>query len=619
MRVIPQSAKVETASCRRRIATIMLFCSILFTSLPIAQASAKITTSDSAITNDVRILIDISGSMKKNDPANLRQPALNLLISLLPKDMQSGVWTFGQWVNMLIPHGTVTKIWKKNAKESVQKINSAGLYTNIEDAMRRSTWDWRKSEITPNSKRSLILLTDGLVDISTDETKNKVSRNRILQELLPALQKAGITIHAIALSNDSDKNLLEQLTTATGGRFEVIETTKGLERLFLHLFENVAPTDSLPLTENRVKVDDSIKEMTFLMFREDDTEEGSILSPSGEKYTINNQQPAMSWHKELHYDLVTVQKPEAGYWKIGTNIDPDNRVMIVTDLKLRTSNIPAILYAGDEQKLHVQLEDNGSIIDNQDLLHFVKVKYIQESLDEKNNDKKWTLKVSDNGKGIDKRAKDGIYSIRLKKSLIAGEHEIGIEVNGTTFKRQYRKQIIIYDEPVTASIALTPNGALQVTILPYQALVDADSIQIIASHKLPNGKSKKTNIERLTPAEWSHEFSTDGLKGKHKVTIKVNGKNKNGKSIKTTLKPLYLTVNDESPALSEDKNKPTEITVDHEEDTGSENESFSWVMVSLKIGSFNIIILALLFLLYKYLPKIKQKMTPPLFEEATDG
>ena len=267
MRVIPQSAQVNTISFRRRTATIMLFCIILFTSSPIAHASAKNTTSASAGTNDVRILIDISGSMKQNDPANLRRPALNLLISLLPEDMQSGVWTFGQWVNMLIPHGPVNKLWKNNAKESVQKINSAGLYTNIEDAIRRSTWDWRKTETTVNSKRSLILLTDGLVDISTDEKQNQSSRKRILQEFLPALQKAGVTIHAIALSNDSDKNLLEQLTTATGGRFEVIETTKGLERLFLHLFENVAPTDTLPLTENQVKVDSSIKEMTFLMFQ----------------------------------------------------------------------------------------------------------------------------------------------------------------------------------------------------------------------------------------------------------------------------------------------------------------------------------------------------------------
>ena len=56
---------------------------------------------------DVRILIDISGSMKHNDPHNLRAPALRLLTGLLPKGTRAGVWTYGQYVNMLVPLGEV--------------------------------------------------------------------------------------------------------------------------------------------------------------------------------------------------------------------------------------------------------------------------------------------------------------------------------------------------------------------------------------------------------------------------------------------------------------------------------------------------------------------------------
>ena len=80
-----------------------------------------------------------------------------------------------------------------------------------------------------------------------------------------------------------------------------------------------------------------------------------------------------------------------------------------------------------------------------------------------------------------------------------------------------------------------------------------------------------------------------------------------------------MTINDELPTPSEEKNKPTETTAALEEGIDTESQEFSWAMVSLKIGFFNIIIFALLFLLYKYLPRIKQKMIPPLFEEATDG
>ena len=45
---------------------------------------------------DIRLLIDISGSMKKNDSANLRIPSVSLLTELIPDGDKAGVWTFGQ-------------------------------------------------------------------------------------------------------------------------------------------------------------------------------------------------------------------------------------------------------------------------------------------------------------------------------------------------------------------------------------------------------------------------------------------------------------------------------------------------------------------------------------------
>jgi hypothetical protein len=43
---------------------------------------------------DIRVLIDVYGSMKQNDPNNLRQPALRLLTGLLPTGSKAGIWTF---------------------------------------------------------------------------------------------------------------------------------------------------------------------------------------------------------------------------------------------------------------------------------------------------------------------------------------------------------------------------------------------------------------------------------------------------------------------------------------------------------------------------------------------
>ena len=420
--------------CTSDAMLVALVTAILLTQYPAAYANKEASKTQATALNDVRVLIDISGSMKKNDPANLRQPALRLFISLLPSDTQAGVWTFGQWVNMLIPHDSVTREWKDKANESISKVNSAGLYTNIEDVIRRSTEDWIHT--TSPIKRSLLLLTDGIVDISKDMEKNHSSRQRILQELVPLLQKANVTIHAVALSKESDRNLLEQLATATGGRFETIDTTEGLERLFLHLFENVAPRDSLPLTNNRVKVDDSINEMTFLIFKGNSDKTVSITSPSNIKYDADNHKAdEMIWHSDKNYDLVTIKKPESGFWKINSKLDPDNRVMVVTDLKLITTKLPSSLLSDGSQPFYIHLENNGEIIDRLDFLHFVKATINQTEVSERTLDKSWQIKLLDNGKGVDKKAKDGIYSANLNESLVAGEHEVEVVINGTTFSR----------------------------------------------------------------------------------------------------------------------------------------------------------------------------------------
>ena len=95
--------------CTSDAMLVALVTAILLTQYPAAYANKEASKTQATALNDVRVLIDISGSMKKNDPANLRQPALRLFISLLPSDTQAGVWTFGQWVNMLIPHDSVTR------------------------------------------------------------------------------------------------------------------------------------------------------------------------------------------------------------------------------------------------------------------------------------------------------------------------------------------------------------------------------------------------------------------------------------------------------------------------------------------------------------------------------
>ena len=73
--------------------------------------------------DDIRILIDVSGSMKKTDPSNLRVFALKLLNGLIPSGSRAGVWTFGRYVDMSVKWGKVNDEWRKAADTGASKIH----------------------------------------------------------------------------------------------------------------------------------------------------------------------------------------------------------------------------------------------------------------------------------------------------------------------------------------------------------------------------------------------------------------------------------------------------------------------------------------------------------------
>ena len=107
-------------------------------------ASYRVTAAEPAY--DFRIVIDVSGSMKKTDPLNLRVPALKLVNGLIPTGSKAGVWTFGRYVDMSVKWGRVDEAWRKLAGQGADRIHSNGLLTNIESALARASVGWDKPD-----------------------------------------------------------------------------------------------------------------------------------------------------------------------------------------------------------------------------------------------------------------------------------------------------------------------------------------------------------------------------------------------------------------------------------------------------------------------------------------
>jgi len=590
----------------------VLIC-VIFLSVSLPDAIAQnnnISTKNPPPVKDIRILIDISGSMKKTDPKNLRRPAVKLFASLLPENIFSGVWTFGKWVNMLVPHSMADSTWKAAVHTQAENINSTGLFTNIEEALRRSTWDW--TEYNPQYERSIIILSDGVVDISKITEENNNSRSRILNDILTTLSNARVIIHTIALSSLSDQDLLQQLSSATGGIHQTIETTEELNKTFMRIFDIATPRDELPLINNKVKVDDSIKEITFLTFRKDKSKNTYIISPSGKKYFSEKKSDDITWHSENQYDLVTIKTPETGTWRIDAAIDPDNRVMVVTDLRLISSNLPDNLLAGDTIPFYAHLESEQKIIKRRDFLHFVRM-----SIKHSNETKKdpYFIKLKDDGKGIDEHKKDGIYSAKIEKMDIPEIHTFELLVNGTTFKRKNTQKIKIVKYPAVIDITKTPYNDISVSVIPYQTLINTKSLKITAIYSRPDGNDEKHPIKKISPAEWKAIIPTNNTSGNHKVIVKITGKNKNGKTIKTTTETENILIGDKKHEETEDHSeKPA---VKHSNTT--EKETINWLSVIFSFLGFNFVLILSVFLLYKLWVKYKYKLLPLPCEETNNA
>jgi len=251
---------------RRWLSGVMLLSLLLFFS-PLFFF-AKQVLAEPAKPSDVRIVIDISGSMKQTDPENLRVPAVNLLVELLPDGSQAGIWTFGRYVNMLVPLAAVDSDWRTQAKEKAETINSVGLQTNLTEALQKASW-----KVAPDSgfDHSVILLTDGKLDMQQPGAPSDINqreKQRLLTSVLPDYIAAGARIHTLALSDAADVKTLQQISLETGGLFLRATSADELLKAFLKAFDRAVPAEQVPMTDNQFEIDDSVQEFTALIFRQ---------------------------------------------------------------------------------------------------------------------------------------------------------------------------------------------------------------------------------------------------------------------------------------------------------------------------------------------------------------
>ncbi|MFA7521415.1 MAG: VWA domain-containing protein [Halothiobacillaceae bacterium] len=385
---------------------------------------------------ELHVLIDVSGSMKRTDPENLRVPALRLLGDLVPEQGRIRVDLFGDRITPILPAAKVTSETKKAVRAAAEHIRSNEPFTDIPAALEAADSNWGE-----NTRRHIILLSDGKVDISPDEAVNERATQRLREQLIPALIDSAVRVHTIALSADADEAMLTELAERTGGLALSAASNADLQRALLSLFETTAPRTGLPLVENRFRVDASISELILLIFRKDGAEPTRIKLPDGSEIDTEmaTALPNWRWDDSAGRDLITIERPPAGSWQILAAEDPENRALVITDLRLDMPDLPSRLYPGEVVDSRLLLISHDEpLVDprlTNDIDAILLIKGPQDQTEK--------ITLNDLGVDPDLLAGDGAYDFQVQLSGEPGVYTLEGQASGPTFERIIRKKVAL--------------------------------------------------------------------------------------------------------------------------------------------------------------------------------
>jgi len=431
--------------------TLALTCLLLLLQAPLASAEESLP--------DVRMLIDVSGSMRESDPQNLRKPALELMVQLLPEGSRAGVWTFGQWVNMVVPHGEVGEAWRLQASGAVAEISNRGLLTNIPAALERSTFDIEQLE--HRYRTSVILLTDGKVEVSKDPAENLRAEQDLLEKVALELRDWGVVVHTIALSDEADWEFLQAFAQITGGLAERAQSAEELSAVFLQALDIAAPTEQIPLRDGEFLTDASVEEITVLVFPGSEGGEVELIDPAGTVIAMSTAPAGVTWHHNNRFELITIDRPEEGRWRI---VAPGStaRVNVISHLSMALDRLPATMPSGHTPEIGVRLLDSEQVITDPDLLALLELSVRVYRAD----DQQWDITVSGEEAGS-----SGELRVALPMLSEAGRYELVVHVDGRSFHREVSLVTDVVDpaprvSPIEAMPAEEVGGGIPGWALP---------------------------------------------------------------------------------------------------------------------------------------------------------
>ncbi|HJX34975.1 MAG TPA: FHA domain-containing protein [Desulfatiglandales bacterium] len=195
---------------------------------------------------DIMLVMDNSGSMKKNDPDFLASDVVARSLVDLGDDLYVGMVIFDAKARIalnLTPANNI--VFNANIVSSLDKVNYNGLFSDTPAAIEMAIYEL-KNNGRKDAQKIIILMSDGFVD--TGNKLEDLERARWLREdLAEEGARSGIRIFGVAFSDMADFSLFQILAGKTDGEYFRTYKVEDINAIFDRIKQVVSEKEA-PLT-----------------------------------------------------------------------------------------------------------------------------------------------------------------------------------------------------------------------------------------------------------------------------------------------------------------------------------------------------------------------------------
>ncbi|MFZ3514801.1 TIGR03503 family protein [Vibrio harveyi] len=266
---------------------------------------------------------------------------------------------------------------------------------------------------------------------------------------------------------------------------------------FWSCFAFSASESAMSLLDNRFRVDPTIEQITFLVYREQSSQPVVLVRPDGKKYYAWGTYDNVRWYQEPSLDIISIDNPMPGPWQAVGKVTPKNNIRLISHLKLSTDVFPNRLYHSEALKFTARLTSDDQPLVLRDFLDrvnlrvtFTKFVVNEDELIKEARPVPMVIgEFADDGRGLDEKAGDGVFTVQLPIDVEPGKYRARITSGNGVFLRAQEQIVLVYPSPITRTFIQSRHADQphQLVVSGEQGMITPGSIAVNIEQEAPDG------------------------------------------------------------------------------------------------------------------------------------